>query len=221
MWEYQVLQSQYKCWLWFTILNFSNLLTMHLYPLQSAVLVIILPPVLPDKINTEHCGINSYLELLAEPSPHIAGGHTAGPRSWPWVCSVGTRGTRRPWNHQCGGTLITYRHLITAAHCVKPFKVDRIKVRCGEHDLQRNQRSNKEGQVRGLSHYDVHPNYEDVSLNFDISLLVAKTEFDPSVFIRPICLGSQPLRDSKTEVQVVGWGEDRNRNKGTETKVEF
>merc|ERR1719206_1482855 len=195
---------------------------MYLYPLQSAVLALILLPVLPDKINTEDCGVNFNLTKATQ---YIVGGRTAGPRSWPWVCSVGFRGTRgthrtrRTWNHRCGGTLITYRHLITAAHCVEPFKDDRIKVRCGEHDLQRNQRSNKAGQVRDISHYDVHPNYEDGSLNYDISLLVVKTVFDPSDFIRPICLGSEPLRDTKTEVLVVGWGEDRNRNSGAKLNM--
>ena len=190
---------------------------MYLYPLlQSAVLALILPPVLPDKINTEDCGVNSN---LTKPTQYIAGGRTAGQGSWPWVCSVGFRGTRRTWNHRCGGTLITYRHLITAAHCVEPFKDDMIKVRCGEHDLQRSQRSNKAGQVRDISHYDVHPNYEEGSLNYDISILVAKTVFDPSDFIRPICLGSQPLNDTKTEVLVVGWGEDSNRNSGAKLNM--
>jgi len=37
---------------------------------------------------------------------------------WPWMASIGLYDTENKWNHQCGATLITDRHFLTAAHCV-------------------------------------------------------------------------------------------------------
>ena len=35
----------------------------------------------------------------------------------PWMTSLGGFKTEENWDHQCGGSLITYTHILTAAHC--------------------------------------------------------------------------------------------------------
>ena len=86
---------------------------------------------------------------------------TSGPGSWPWVCSVGFLKTD-VWDHQCGGTLVTYSFVVTAAHCPETFKDqgrdDRIMVRCGDFHLME---STDDGgvQVRDVSRYHVHERY--------------------------------------------------------------
>ena len=37
---------------------------------------------------------------------------------WPWMASLGNF-EEGEWNHQCGATLISDRHFLTAAHCAK------------------------------------------------------------------------------------------------------
>jgi hypothetical protein len=165
-------------------------------------------------INPKGCGVNSLLEDQVDPRQFIVGEAMTGPGSWPWVCSVGFH-TSGVWEHQCGGTLVTYRHVLTAAHCLEEFKEDgrdeRIKVQCGDFNLIE---SMDDGgvQVLDVSHYDIHDAYNFP--NYDISVLVMKTKFHASTFIRPICLENSTQVHSMDGVLVLGWGMDRNREWG-------
>jgi hypothetical protein len=36
---------------------------------------------------------------------------------WPWMASIGSFTENNLWTHQCGATLITEKHFLTAGHC--------------------------------------------------------------------------------------------------------
>ena len=145
----------------------------------------------------------------------INGQATPGPGSWPWMCSVGFF-TAEVWEHQCGGTLVTYSHVITAAHCLEIFfskqgREDRIKLRCGDFHLME---STDDGgvQVLDVSRYDMHEGYNFP--NYDISVLVMETKFQASNFTRPICLENSTQGDTKDALIVLGRGMDSNGERG-------
>ena len=47
---------------------------------------------------------------------------------WPWMASLGYW-SDGVWSHQCGATLISQTHFITAAHCVRDGKGQLINSR--------------------------------------------------------------------------------------------
>ena len=56
------------------------------------------------------CGINTA------PPHQIAINYEVG--FWPWMASLGFYSDDE-WHHQCGATLVSQTHSITAAHCVE------------------------------------------------------------------------------------------------------
>ena len=59
----------------------------------------------------EKCG------LKPENTKFIVGPVNKDVGDWPWMASIGFFSEDNKWIHQCGGTLITSRHILTAAHC--------------------------------------------------------------------------------------------------------
>ena len=90
-------------------------------------------------------------------SPYIVGGHEVRAHSAPFIASLYLGD-----QHFCGGSLVTPRHVVTAAHCVAPlsdFKIrTRLRVRLGKHDRTEDREPGEE--VRRVVRVVKHPGFK-------------------------------------------------------------
>jgi len=144
--------------------------------------------------NTEQCTCG-----IPNRSNRIVGGQETEVNEYPWQVGLVSSSGTRPW---CGGTLISDRHVMTAAHCTAGSSASSIKVLLGEHYTN-------DGQYNrvALSAITDHPGYNSNNMDNDFSILTLAEPVTLSGSIRPACL---PWDTSKTyageKVTVTGWG---------------
>uniref|UniRef100_A0A1A9WLK5 CLIP domain-containing serine protease n=1 Tax=Glossina brevipalpis TaxID=37001 RepID=A0A1A9WLK5_9MUSC len=135
----------------------------------------------------------------------IVGGEVSKKGAWPWIALIGYDDNFANTPFKCGGTLVTARHVVTAAHCIRR---DLSFVRLGEHDLS------TDAEAR---HVDIpvarresHPQYNKRNGHSDIAILYLAFNVKFSDSIAPICLPYAPEFRQKSYVQhtpfVAGWG---------------
>ncbi|KAH9278474.1 Enteropeptidase [Echinococcus granulosus] len=163
----------------------------------------------------------------------IIGGQRALLHSWPWMAGIYLLEMRRdrkrgPYNTPgviplCGASLISPRHLITAAHCVLTFNLTtvlsvpvnhwfpplpylqaQIIVRLGDHYLGRvNEMWQEDILVDEILIYPSGTNF----LESDIAILKLKRPVEFSTGVQPVCIPPPNFElAAGTECYAVGWG---------------
>ncbi|KAK9509013.1 hypothetical protein O3M35_006428 [Rhynocoris fuscipes] len=152
------------------------------------------------------CGIPEVAKF------RVVGGNEALPGRWPWMAAIFLHGTRRT-EFWCGGSLISSRHILTAAHCTKdtrqrPFSPRQFTVRLGDIDLRRDDEPSAP-QTYHVTEIRAHPKFSRVGFYNDIAVMVLDRQIKRSRYVKPLCLPPPQLRHADfvgRSPTVVGWG---------------
>jgi len=174
---------------------------------------------LPAGATPGQCGVSRYfpirydsktgrvaeeVERENEAGAKIRGGWDADKGEWPWIAQLLNNGRQF-----CGGSLITRKHILTAAHCVahmSRYDVANLKVRLGDHAIKT---SNDNVQLFESKAARVvrHKEFSQQTLHKDVAIITLTDEVPEMANVRPVCLESfgGPARVGQTAT-VVGWG---------------
>lgn len=134
----------------------------------------------------------------------IINGETAAAHSWPWQVLVLIVNRNKEPISFCGATLITDRHILTAAHCVHQTFPPYIYIFTGKHALNFSV-SLTTGHL--VNKVFVHEEYNTFAYN-DIAILTIENPIRLDDQVKPICLASptsSALRE-KEDLVTIGWG---------------
>nr|XP_055070930.1 transmembrane protease serine 3 [Misgurnus anguillicaudatus]XP_055070931.1 transmembrane protease serine 3 [Misgurnus anguillicaudatus] len=128
----------------------------------------------------------------------IVGGNLSVEGQFPWQASLHFKG-----EHLCGGSVITSRWILTAAHCVYGFAFPSswtVNVGLIEQPL------NKANSI-AVEKIIYHSRYRPKGLDYDIALLKLEQPLDFNGFVEPICLPNfgEQFEDGKM-CWISGWG---------------
>ena len=77
----------------------------------------------PSQPSQARCECGKRPESPGSVQVRVWGGQEARPNEFPWAALVIIRNTSSQPYLSCGGSLLTDRHLLTAAHCMEPGNI--------------------------------------------------------------------------------------------------
>jgi len=144
---------------------------------------------------------------------YVVGGVDAAEGEFPFMVSF-VQKTSQGLENFCGGALITYRHVLTAAHCFDKYpkltwtRNRNIDVRIGITNLQKEELRGAKSRIADITY---HPDFERRSRGFvnpvnDIAIVTLRRAVTSSSVV-PACLPT--LVDTQTlatKSVLLGWG---------------
>ncbi|BFZ02559.1 hypothetical protein BsWGS_05598 [Bradybaena similaris] len=136
------------------------------------------PLVLPCADPTFRCGRPNQNQF----GSRVVGGQEAQLGAWPWMVALVELGYVA-----CGGAIINPRLILTAAHCFYGNSNDpsRWQAIAGKHYLLRLEPQQKSVKIEKII---LHGDYNNITLDNDIALLVLAELLIFSTYIQPICI---------------------------------
>ncbi|XP_075564702.1 serine protease 55 [Pelecanus crispus] len=145
-------------------------------------------------VNAE-CGLRPSYESFLETGKRIAVGRYAKAGEFPWHVSIQSNG-----KHICGGSIISALWILTAAHCFAEDVPPDLTVVVGGIDLDLPLEEYKPDTLI------LHENFDRMSMQNDIALILLSSPIEFSNEKIPICLPFMYDIDTWQHCWVAGWG---------------
>lgn len=174
----------------------------------------LIPPSIPEECGTSHAAFAK-----------IIGGTDAKKGDWPWQALVLRKSAAGRLDFICGGSLISKKHVLSAAHCFVSGRVEdsdagSIRVRLGEHD--RSQKS-PDTVERAVERLITHEDFETGINRNDIALIVMDRDITFNRYISPVCLpySRTIIRDNIAgeNAYASGWGQTDPDDPGSAANI--
>ncbi|CAH1405893.1 unnamed protein product [Nezara viridula] len=151
----------------------------------------------------------------------VYGGNESAPRTHTYMVLIGYK-LQKEW--RCGGTLITARYVLSAAHCSNPPELGPARwARLGELDFNSTLDDAKPVDKTIIERIR-HPKYKPSQLYHDIALFKLDSDVVFNIYTYPICLHNKREITSKFAT-TMGWGrtseEGPTSSKLLEAKIEI
>uniref|UniRef100_A0A182P9B2 Metalloendopeptidase n=1 Tax=Anopheles epiroticus TaxID=199890 RepID=A0A182P9B2_9DIPT len=139
-----------------------------------------------------------YPNLPRGQQARIVGGSDTAIENHPYQVSL-----RRLHKHTCGGAILNANTILTAAHCV-----DDADLAAADYEVRAGSTfRNEGGQLVTVSEIHTHPNYNDWTLEWDISVLKLASVLQLGAAVQPISLPERGFAIADgTGVSLAGWG---------------
>ena len=127
---------------------------------------------------------------------------------WPWIASIGHFDNKENqilpmWRHKCGATILNNNTLLTATFCIDDLP-ENNQIIVGKYDLYDN--STKYEQLLHINRTFFHPDFDNVTVYYDIAIIKTKEVIEFTDAVQPVCLPSADENFRKNlAVDIIGW----------------
>ncbi len=154
-------------------------------------------------------GLFFLFPATADKEIRIIGGSVSEVGSWPAMIQLATKeDASSQAEFGCGGTLLTSKWVLTAAHCVATDNgelngtLDLYKVRVNTGGVL------DEGEMKGVTNIIIHPDYRGDTVDSDLALIELSQEVTKASTVS-LYAGQPSL--GKGNAIAIGWGATSNR----------